>query len=210
MPDLLTAAGATLGAAEQVDKALGLLAKLLGKLKAQPSIAAQKLAQTLEEIAKTYQVVDNAISEYLSLGIDQGALQANSKLLLDIEGGALTTEVERGRGHCHVIGNIYFVHLDRWFAEVFSQEDYDSTYQVFQDLGNADDDVFRLFLELVSELEKEAGEVLNMVIANKLDPARERVLQSRIALKPLRLNMSTTMQQLYNLKSEFIQISGVA
>ena len=41
--------------------------------------------------------------DHLSLGIDDGALSKNAKLLLDIDGGSLATEVERGRGHCHKI-----------------------------------------------------------------------------------------------------------
>ena len=56
MPDLIAAAKS----AQKVDQAVGLVAKMIGKLKAQPDIAAQKLGQPLEEIAKTLQVFDSA------------------------------------------------------------------------------------------------------------------------------------------------------
>ena len=58
MPDLLAA----VKSAQELDKAVGLIAKLVGKLKARPDIAALKLGQALEEVAKTLQVVDSAAS----------------------------------------------------------------------------------------------------------------------------------------------------
>jgi len=197
-------------ATKQVDDALGVLGKLLAKLKAKPDLAAQKLAQALEEIAKTYQMLEGAISSYLSLGIDQGVLEKNSKALLDIEGGALSTAVERGRGHCHVIGNIYHQYLDRWFRRILKHEEHESIRRVFERLANADDDVFRHLAKAASELESEAHEVLNLVIRGNVSGARHRVLRARDELTPLRLRISKTMQKLYRLKGQFIEISRVA
>jgi hypothetical protein len=57
--------GAAIKSAEELDNAVGIIAKLVSKLKAQPDIAAQKLCQPLGEVAKTLQVVDQAASEYL-------------------------------------------------------------------------------------------------------------------------------------------------
>lgn len=101
----------------------------------------------LEEIGKTLQAVDQAISVFLSLGIDKAALQKNSKLLLDIESGGLSTAIERGRGHCHVIGNIYTTHLDRWFEQALKPDEYHIVQGVFAELGNADNDLFHTLAE---------------------------------------------------------------
>src|SRR5690242_18536052 len=101
--------------AEQVDKIVGIIAGVINKLKTKPDLAAQKLGQALDEIAKTLHAVDSAGTQFLSLGIDQGGLVSNSALLLSVEGGSLSTEVERGRGHCHVIDDIYNKYLDKWF-----------------------------------------------------------------------------------------------
>src|SRR5437763_1906802 len=133
--------GVAIKAAEDLDKAIGIIAKLMEKLKTKPDLAAQKLGQALGEAAKTLQAVDVAASEFLSLAIDEGALAKNSKLLLDIEGGRLRTEVERGRGHCHVIGEIYSKYLDKWFASVVAADEYALVSGVFCDLGNADADL---------------------------------------------------------------------
>ena len=199
-----------LASAQKVDEALGLIGKMVAKLKRNPDAAAVKLGQALDEIAKTYQALDTAISSYLSLAIDEGALQSRSKVLLDMEGGALSTEVERGRGHCHVIGNIYFAHLDRWFARALKTEEYEEIRDVFYDLANADDDVFADMVSIAKQLEGEAETVLESLINGDLPAARQRVLDARRDLKPLRLSMSATMRRLYELKTEFVGLSGVA
>ena len=198
-------------AADELDKGLGVIAKVVGKLKAQPDVAAQKLAQALGEVAKTLQVVENSASEYLSLGIDKGALATKSKLLLEISSGSLATEVKRGRGHCHVIGNIYWTYLDKWFARVLKKtNDYDAIRTVFQRLGNADDDLFNDLEQLAAKLEQEAGEVLDLVVKRQEKKAQARVLSALPTLQPVRKTMSKTMQTLYGMKTEFIDISGTA
>jgi len=77
-------------------------------------------------------------------------------------------------------------------------------------LSEADADVF-LYMENVAEqLQTEATQVLDMVSAGKINEAKSRVLAFRKELQPLRLGMSGTLQRLYKLKSDFIQISGIA
>lgn len=115
----------------------------------------------------------------------QGALGTRSKLLLEISGGSLKTEVKRGRGHCHVIGNIYRIYLDKWFARVFKEKnDYESVKLVFETLGNADDDLFYDLEQLAAKLEKEAGDVLELVIKGQEKKARTRVLSALPVLQP--------------------------
>jgi hypothetical protein len=210
MPEPVTVLtiGGAVAAVKKIDEGLGLIAKVLDKLRAKPDIAAQKLAEALDEVAKTYQVLDGAISSYLSLGIDAGALEKNSKLLLDIEGGRLAADVERGRGHCHVIGNIYSQYLDKWLARVLKADEYQSLQRVFDDLGNADADVFADLTKVAGTLEGEAGKVLDLVTKGGLDQARQYVLEARNVLKPLRLAIAKTMRGLYELKTAFVEISG--
>ncbi|GJL52842.1 MAG: hypothetical protein NPIRA01_40690 [Nitrospirales bacterium] len=201
---------AALESIKKADEAIGVIGKLVAKLKAQPDLAALKLAEALDEIGKTWQVMDKAITQFLKLGIDSDAMEKGSEVLLRIEGGGLLNEVKDGRGHCHIIGNIFYEYLDRWFEQVLKGAELDSIRQVFNMLSEADDDVF-LYMEIVAaQLQREATEVLNMVSTGKVNEAKSRVLAFRKELQPLRLGMSGTMQKLYNLKSDFIQISGVA
>lgn len=199
---------AAVKSAEELGKAVGIIEKLVGKLKAKPDLAAQKLIQALGEVAKTLQVVDNAASEFLSLGIDDGALAKNSKLLLSIDGGSLSTEVERGRGHCHEIWEIYFKYLDKWFERAFNSEEQASMKAVFQELGNADSDLFYNLEQVAVKLQEEAGVALDLVVKGDATNARMCVLAVLPTLRPLRRVISKTMQTLYSLKSEFVEIAG--
>jgi hypothetical protein len=201
---------AALESVKKVDEALGVIGKLVAKLKAQPDLAALQLAEALEEIRKTWVVMDDAITNYLKLGIDQDAFKAGSEALLRIEGGGLLVEVQNGRGHCHIIGNIYEKYLDRWFERALKGEDLALMRRVFDDLTKVDYDVFSSMEDIAEQLQTEATEVLSMIIEGKVNEARQRILASRKELGPLRLGMSGTLQKLYGLKSEFIEMSGVA
>jgi len=199
-----------LKSAEALDKAVGIVAQLVGKLKANPDLAAQKLGQALNEVAKTLQVVDNAASQFLSLGIDQGALAKNSTLLLAIDGGSLRAEVERGRGHCHLINEIYEKYLDKWFARAFDGEEYASVKDAFEGLRHGDLDLFVALATVAEVLETEAGVVLDLVVKGEEATARSRVLSALPALRPLRKTISKTMQTLYSMQSEFVDITNAA
>lgn len=201
---------AALESVKKIDEALGVIGKLVSKLKAQPDLAALKLAEALEEVRKTWVVMDDAITNYLKLGIDQDAFKAGSEILLRIEGGGLLVEVKNGRGHCHIIGNIYDKYLARWFERTLKEKDLALMRRVFDDLTKSDYDVFSSMEDVAGQLQKEATEVLSMIIEGKVKKARQRILASRKELGPLRLAMSETLQKLYGLKSEFIEMSGVA
>ena len=82
--------------------------------------------------------------------------------------------------------------------------------QVFKSLGKADIDVFFSMERVAMQLQEEATQVLNMVIQEERDTARKRVLGLRKELGPLRLGMTGTLQKLYSLKRQFINISDVA
>ena len=205
MPDLLTA----VKSAQEIDKAVGIIAKVIGKLKAQPDVAAQKLGQALEEVAKTLQAIDGAASSYLSLGIDEGALEKNSQLLLRIEGGTLATEVRKGLGHCHLIWQIYRAYLDKWFSKVLAPDEQAAMADVFQRLGSADNDLFADLGRVADTLQQEAAAALDLVVNGEQQKARDRVLQLLPSLRPLRRTIASTMQTLYGLKAEFADIAGV-
>ena len=195
-------------AAEELDKSIGIIGKLVAKLKTQPDIAAQKLGQALGEVAKTLQAVDDAATEYLSLGIDEGALAKNSKKLLEIDGGSLSTEVRRGLGHCHLIGHIHRTYLDKWFKRTFNKDDYSTISRVFQSLEEADGGLFDNLASVASKLEQEANAVLDLVVRGDEAAARQRVLSSLPDLQPLRKRISKTMATIYSLQSDFVDITG--
>ena len=59
--------GLAIKSAEELDTAVGIVAKLAGKLKAKPDLAAEKLGQALGEIAKTLQMTLGVVGHRLAI-----------------------------------------------------------------------------------------------------------------------------------------------
>jgi hypothetical protein len=199
-----------IAAVKSADEALGVIGKLAAKLRAQPDVAAVKLSAALDEIVKTYRVVDQALTAYASLAIDENALTARSQELLSIAGGSLGVQVEEGRGSCSKISNIYQVHLKRWFERVFNQEEQSAIERAFiwpGGLGDADDTLFLELSKLVEQLENDAKDVLALIMGKSHDQARQRIWQAYITLLPVQQAIAQAMQQMYKLKNEFIEIA---
>lgn len=89
-------------AVKTADDAVSVIGKLVVKLRSHPDLAALHLSQALNEIMKTYLVVDEAFNYYFSLA-EKGALKSRTKDLYTISGGRLTTMVKAGKGDCHKI-----------------------------------------------------------------------------------------------------------
>ncbi len=206
--------GDVMGAIEpikRIDEAVGIIARLTARLKADPDAAAARLAEALGEVEKSCRALDEALAKFLTLALDRDALDQGSGLLLEIGGGGLIVTVERGRGHCHKIGNIYWEHLDRWFERVFKgdSEEYQSLRQVFDELGNADLDLFRQMVEVAREAQQEANVVLDHLFNDRREEARKAVRASFARLNPVRIAINELLAKLYSLRAQFIQISGV-
>jgi len=196
-----------LAAAKEIDHALGLIEKLLGKLRAKPDIAALKLSAALDEIVKTYRAVDEAFTTYVSLALDDGALRAGARQLLAIAGGNLSVRVSEGGGHCHVIGNIYDKHLKRWFEKVFNGDEQQQMSIVFRRFNDVDGDLFYKLADLARQMEEDATTVLRLVMAGDDQGARQQVLQTYTTLVPLQQEMGRGMQRMFKLKNDFIQVA---
>jgi hypothetical protein len=201
-----------IGAVKQLDETVSTIAKLVAKLKADPDQAALRLAAALNEIEKTCKAVDEAIVKYLALGLEEGALDKGSMLLLEVGGGGLVIAVERGRGHCHMIGNIHRNYLDRWFERVFKR-DTDSLKAirgVFDRLGSADQDMFAEMLAVAKVVQARANDVLTLVASEKREEARNSVKSSLKDLLPLQVRINTLMSKLFELRAQFISIAGLS
>jgi hypothetical protein len=199
-----------IAAVKKVDEALGLIERLLAKLRAQPDIAAVKLSAALDEIVKTYRAVDQAFNTYASLVIDENALTTRSQELLTIAGGSLGVQVEEGRGNCSKIYNIYQDHLKRWFERAFNKEEQLAIEMAFiwpDGLSDVDNTLFRELTNLAMQLENEAKDVLELVIEKRHDQARQSVLRTYRALAPVQQAMAQAMQRMFALKNAFIQIA---
>src|SRR5262249_42796220 len=113
---------AGLRAVDELDRCIGIIAKYVARLRADPDHAAADLAEALEEIEKSCRSLDEAIKKYLDLGYKSDALNEGSDLLLEVGGGGILISVKKGLGSCAKMCNIYRNNLDRWFERVFNND----------------------------------------------------------------------------------------
>ena len=97
--------GLVTGVTDLAEK-LGYLDKVKRKLMRQPDPAAAKLATALVEIYKIYEALDTAITQYLSLWIDEKNEELNRErpILLSLEGDRIQAQMREAKGSCTKIG----------------------------------------------------------------------------------------------------------
>lgn len=206
MVDPMTA----LAAVKTTDEALGVVARLVDKLRARPDVAALKLSMALDEIVKSYTVVDSAFTSYASLAIDPDALTKNSQELLSIAGGGLRVQVDLGRGNCYNIYLIYDNYLKKWFSEVLNrdeQRDMELAFLGPNALADTDETLFRQLGELADELSFDAKLVLNLVYEGKHSQAQKRVWGTYKTLEPVQSAIAESVRTLITLKEDFGQLA---
>ena len=196
-------------ALKKLEEGVEVVTRLASKLKADPDAAAAKLADALGEIEKTCGALDDAFKKYLQLAFE--TQPANAAVLLEISGGGLVATVERGRGHCHEIGNIYTHYLNRWFDRVFrgNTQERAELRQLFETLGDADRDVFQQMIEMARVAQKQADVVLAHLSSDQVGKARAELRTSYTQLNPLRVRLNELLARLLALKAQFIQIAGI-
>jgi hypothetical protein len=202
-----------LSAVKATDEGLGALARLVGKLRARPDVAALKLSMALDEIAKTYAVVDSAFTSYASLAIDPDALTTRSQELLSIAGGGLSVQVSLGRGDCYNIYLVYDKYLKKWFSRVLNAQEQREMEQAFLGpggLADTDNTLFWQLGQLADELSNDAKVVLNLVYERKLPQARKHVWSTYKSLEPVQSAIAASMTELITLKDEFAQLARAA
>lgn len=207
MPDIK----AGLEAVKELDGLLGILAKYISRLKADPDRAASDLTEALEEIEKSCRVLDEAAKRYLSLGFKPDALFEGSDVLLEVGGGGILVAVQRGLGSCHKISNIYWNSLHRWFERVFKSDDaaLQEITRVFDALCNADRDMFAGMADAARRIQQLANEALGLISAGRSDKAQMQVRADFAEVNPLRVRMNELLAKLYEVRAQFIEISGV-
>ncbi len=196
-------------AVKTAEDAVSVIGKLINKLRAHPDVAALKLSEGLNEIMKTYLVVDEAFNSYFSLA-EKGALKSRTKDLYAISGGSLSALVSAGKGDCFKIYEIYRDYLDKWFAKVFNKSELAEMKEAFQGpggLSDSDDTLFRALRVIAAQLEQEAQGLIPLVHSGNVSKARKAVVSAYTALAPMRAEMSDTIRQMYELKNEFDQIA---
>jgi hypothetical protein len=195
-------------AAKKIADFVDFLGKKKAELSAKPQLAAGELALALDQIYATFQVVATEVGTFLALGASEAALEARAPTLAQLQGVTVRSRVRHGKGHCLLIGNIYRQHLDTWFRGALSETDYLMAQSGFKILGEADETLFQRMLAIAETISDEAAAVEDLTLEKKWEDARARVLSSRKDLRRMERLLGETMDQLSDLKDEFVAISG--
>lgn len=166
-----------------------------------------KLVEAIEEVVKTWQVVDAAFKQVFLLFNPDGDLHDALPDLLDVEATQLRATVQEGRGHCHRIGEIYWVDLKDWGSTVLAAEEQQTLERVFDRLGNADLDVFRVMEELAAETGGVASQIVALVMAGQQDEARQLAKGLYEIVTPLRQQITVSLSELKQFQSQFADLA---
>ena len=188
---------------------LGLIQSVKGKLLRNPDAAADKLVLVLDELTKVYITVEAELVSYLSLYFEpQENLAEERAQLLKLEGGQLKARVAEARGHCHKIGNIYWNHLNPWFARVLDSDEQQMLQSLFMALGSADAGMISLLDGLVAWLAPQASATLDLVDGSQIDEANQHIRTARKEVATVRQTTARAVVDLRNLQADFIFASN--
>lgn len=190
---------------------VGAIEKVKNLLLSQPDKAAENLAESLDELYKMFQSLDDEIVRYLSLSFDTAATVPQDRAaLLGIEVGQSKIRMHAARGHCAKIKNIYDKQLNGWFDRVFSDpNDRQNVRTIFDNMGTADDAAIKAVDNITAWLTQEAGDTLDFLDGGNRFEADQRVKRARSEIKPARIMLTEAMSQLRAMQADFITASKI-
>jgi hypothetical protein len=163
------------------------------------------LRGALKEVGKTYETIYEAITRFISAGVTPGPIDPMP--FVEMEGGILMTEIQRGIGRCDRIGNYYYGDprtsgeggLRHWIegSGKLSDAEIKEADYAFGMLSEADYDLFRPIGKVGEVLTQESGAIVELLSEQQEGAARRLVLDLRNEmLKPLQTELSNAMQNL--------------
>jgi hypothetical protein len=151
------------------------------------------LRDALQGVRQTYEVVIDAIDQFLS------PLTTNSRLGLhryaSIASGRMIEEIERKRGHCKTITAIYIESggLRESLPSTVSNEAKDTLDDLMSDIADADNDLFQQMTAIGSALAIEAAVITNLLLAEQSQSAKDYLKASASKLLPLQKELNEGM-----------------
>jgi hypothetical protein len=177
-------------------------------LKTNPG-ASTSLGSALDGVRDTYKVVGSAIDEFLAPATAGGEISiAAFRSLAD---GHLLAEIERERGHCKRIAQVYIESggLRESLPESVGPDLRDEIDELILGLSSADGDLFNAMAAIGSTLENQASVIVNLLLAAQDAEAKARLSHAEQVLRPLRQSVNHGMAEVERIASDF-QIPSTA
>jgi hypothetical protein len=148
--------------------------------------AAEGLNAALDEIGRTYRVVNGAVEEFLSAsGAATGVFDAQAYFRL--ARGNLRDSIHNGRGSCSRIATMYgrTGGIRPTLQRRASPELLRAADNTFDHLSSADGDLFERMEDLGEALTNESKLIANLLLAGQHDAARQRITEAWGRLDPI-------------------------
>ena len=189
---------------------VGAIEAVKGKLLSQPDPAAEKLIIALEEIYKIYLSLEEALTSYLSVWLDpeNPELPKAKAILIGLEGGETQARMEKSRGSCSKITNIYERYLRGWFSRVLDNTEAEQLRALFREMADFDSYMVDAIVAVSKWLTLQASETLELLGAGDMSAAQRQVDAARRAILPDRRQISRVIGDLLRLQAEFTEVSG--
>jgi hypothetical protein len=166
------------------------------------SAQAKNVRKALEEVGKTYRVVNTAINDFINAGI---SVPIDVETFVGLDGDTLRKKIRDGKGNCDQILNYYgtFDGPREWIKDKISPKELKQVDATFNRLGRADGDLFEQLAEIGNLLAEESRAIVGLLIAGQEPEARQRVIEDRTKLEPVRAQLSQAIQELERLQGYF-------
>jgi len=182
----------------------GTLVQLVDRLKAQPDTAAVHMNRALDEIKKTCVAFDDAVNAFAEF-VDQPRVAT----LIRLQGGHLAQDVESGRGHCHVVKQIYDRYLNTWFQRAFGDPNERIMVEhIFTTFEQGDTDLFHWLTMLAVELQAEATALIPLYRAQDHATVHANAWRVLDELAPVQREINNLGAALFKLRNELLDVTA--
>ena len=189
---------------------IGAIEKVKKWLLDHPDKAAEKLAESLDELYNMFKALDDEIVSYSSLSFESpDSINQGRHVLIGMEGGRSMILMNEARGHCYKITNIKKNYLNGWFNRVFEHNPNGRAEieKIFEDLKQTDAAIIKAINVVSFWLTNEAKKTLNLLDRGDKDGAGMKVRQARLDVSHDRTKLTEAMSQLRAMQADFIAIS---
>ena len=201
---MLTAVQNLTDLTEQLTDQLNAVREVSAKL-TKHRAGAENLVTVLQELSKTFKVIDLELTTYLALDFSEPNLPAARENLVKLEGGEIFKQVGGARARSGKLGSIYRDQLQPWFAEQdLTDQECTNLDSLFRPLGEWDPTRIIPAMEEVSNwLMEKAEKTLTHVDKEELDQAKSDVRAARLEVLSVRRAMAMTSGKLLDLEAQF-------
>jgi hypothetical protein len=159
------------------------------------------LRETLAEIGHTYQVVQDAIETFHAAGLTLN--RSDGEAFARLARGWLERAIHNGRAHCTRIGVRYkrVGGLRDEIKDKLSAEALRALDETFEDLANADGDVFSVMDQLGAALTAESRGIVRLLLTDRKEDARKHVALAAKRLEPLEKALDKALHAFQHIQS---------